>query len=68
MTIAFPSSPNVGDTVTGPDGTTWLWDGEKWIAAGSTGFLPLTGGTLTGPLSLGGHEITDAIIDDGEYD
>lgn len=68
MTINFPTSPNVGDTVTGPNGAVWRWDGEKWVPGGSAGFLSLSGGTLTGPLSLSGHEITDAIIDDGEYD
>jgi len=54
MTINFPPTPNVGDTVTGPNGELWAWDGEKWVAARALndGFLQLDGGTLTGPLIL----------------
>jgi hypothetical protein len=52
--LDFPNSPSVGQTfVSG--GTTWTWDGAKWVASGSAGassiYLPLTGGTLTGPLA-----------------
>lgn len=54
--IDFPNSPSVGQTFT-PAGSnqTWLWDGTKWVVAGASGgssiYLPITGGTLTGPLT-----------------
>lgn len=51
--LDFPSSPNVGDTYTGPSGQVWVWTGSQWTFATATDtFLPLTGGTLTGPLIL----------------
>jgi hypothetical protein len=51
--IDFPSNPTTGQTFTAAN-VTWSWDGFKWVAAsGSQGvFLPVTGGTLTGPLIL----------------
>src|SRR5580698_1592117 len=50
--IDFPASPTVGQQFTAAN-VTWTWDGTKWTAAGISGpFLPLTGGTLTGPLAL----------------
>ena len=53
MAINFPNAPNVGDSFTS-GGRVWQWDGTKWIPASTsgTGFLPLNGGTLTGPLLL----------------
>jgi hypothetical protein len=48
--------------------TTWTWDGTKWVAAGTTGassiYLPLTGGTLSGPLTVSAptSHIDNAII------
>lgn len=70
--VAFPANPDVGDKVVGPSGEVWEFDGVKWVSAGEGGgvsgdFLPLTGGTLTGALSMSGNEITEAVIDDGEY-
>ena len=55
----FPEAPPTGTTVTMPDGSFRAWDGIKWRAAPSAGnistdFLPLVGGTLTGPLTLAG--------------
>lgn len=38
MAVVFPSSPNVGDTVTdSTTGATWRWDGTKWTALGGGG-------------------------------
>ena len=31
MAINFPSNPNVGDTFTAA-GTTWMWNGQAWVA------------------------------------
>lgn len=50
--IDFPNNPTVGQQFT-IAGATWIWDGVKWAPTGSsTAFLPLAGGTLTGPLTL----------------
>ena len=50
--IDFPSSPTVGQ-IFRASGVNWTWDGFKWTAGGlNVGYLPLTGGTLTGPLTL----------------
>lgn len=39
----FPSSPTLGQKVTGPGAQTFQWDGTKWIALGGPGstFAPL---------------------------
>jgi hypothetical protein len=39
MALDFPSSPINGQLYTGPDGTTWRWDGGKWVSAGGGGAL-----------------------------
>jgi hypothetical protein len=50
--IDFPANPTNGQQFTAA-GVTWTWDGTKWEAAGlSVAYLPLAGGTLTGPLTL----------------
>lgn len=53
MAILFPSSPSVGQTVT-VGNVIYTWDGTKWytnIPAPSS-YLPLTGGTLTGSVTV----------------
>jgi hypothetical protein len=53
--IDFPASPTVGQQFTAA-GVTWTWDGAKWQASGlGTSYLPIAGGTLTGPLTLAGN-------------
>jgi hypothetical protein len=65
--LDFPNSPSVGQTFVSGN-TTWTWDGTKWVAAGTSGassiYLPLTGGTLTGPLTVSAptSHIDNAII------
>lgn len=55
--INFPASPAPGDTFTAA-GVTWTWDGSKWTGNGlSQQYLPLTGGTLTGLLTLAGNPV-----------
>lgn len=50
--IDFPASPIVGQTFT-TTGLIWTWDGTKWTANGlGTAYLPLAGGSLSGPLVL----------------
>ncbi len=56
--LDFPSAPSVGQKYpAAPIGgvPTYVWDGEKWTSVAltdGTGYLPLLGGTLAGPLSL----------------
>jgi hypothetical protein len=56
MRLDFPDTPTVGQIFYAPDGIAWSWDGAKW-AAGSGGappatlYLPLSGGTMSGPLN-----------------
>jgi hypothetical protein len=52
MALNFPNTPNPGDTYTSGSAI-WQWDGTKWNAGSSTvAYLPLSGGTLSGPLVL----------------
>ena len=50
----FPSPATVGQVVA-TGGSSWRWDGTKWVGAGSAPaggpYLPLAGGTMTGPLT-----------------
>jgi hypothetical protein len=39
MALDFPSSPATGQTYTGSDGTTWKWDGAKWVSGVTAGVL-----------------------------
>lgn len=54
--LNFPNSPGHGDTYAGgPGGGTWTWDGAKWESSTSASlYLPISGGTLTGALTLSG--------------
>jgi hypothetical protein len=58
----FPNSPTNGQTVTGPSNVIYSWDGTKWVAVGvTTGgsqYLPVTGGTMIGPLTLNADPTT----------
>lgn len=40
MTIAWPSTPSLGQQITGPRGEVWSWDGHKWIGLGGTTDAP----------------------------
>jgi hypothetical protein len=52
--IDFPNNPTVGQQFTAA-GVTWTWDGTKWTSNGlNTPYLPLSGGVLSGPLTLVG--------------
>jgi hypothetical protein len=55
--IDFPAAPTIGQTFSAA-GIAWTWDGAKWTPGGSsTAYLPLGGGTLTGPLTLAGNPV-----------
>jgi microcystin-dependent protein len=68
--INFPDSPIVGQ-VFQVGGLTWQWDGVKWvmITAPSGMYVPITGGTMTGLLTLSGdptlalHAVTKQYLD-----
>jgi hypothetical protein len=52
MPFDFPASPATGTSVTTPGGS-YTYDGTKWAAAPSSGlYMPLSGGTFTGPVTL----------------
>lgn len=54
MAYNFPDSPTVGQISNG-----YVWDGTTWNVIGSESvvYLPLTGGTLTGPLGMSGAHV-----------
>ena len=58
--IDFPANPAIGQTFTSGN-QSWTWDGIAWSLTGSDdepGFLPRTGGTMTGLLqALAGVEV-----------
>lgn len=47
MAMNFPASPTDGETIAGPGGVTWTWDGTKWT------FTPSAGGGGGGGASVG---------------
>ena len=54
----FPPNPDVGDIVVLENGAAYIWDGEKWAANTAPQvhpYMPLSGGTMSGPLSLAGN-------------
>jgi hypothetical protein len=54
----FPNNPVVNQSVTAPNGGFFIWDGIKWTnGAGPapTLYLPISGGTMSGPLTLSGN-------------
>lgn len=44
MALIFPASPEIGDNYAAPNGVTYTYDGEKWVAVATTVVGP------TGPL------------------
>jgi hypothetical protein len=54
--LDFPANPTVGQEYFGPTGQVWVWDSVKWVSGAVAGvaFLPITGGTMTGMLTLSG--------------
>ena len=49
MALDFPTSPTIGQSFTGPDGTVWTWDGVKWVGgASASGYAPLNSPVFTG--------------------
>lgn len=64
--LDFPNNPTNGQRFTDPTaGTTWMWDSQKWLAAGTSFYLPLIGGTLTGNLFLADRTLL--IFNNGSY-
>jgi hypothetical protein len=52
MALDFPANPVNGQQFTAA-GVTWVWDTVKWAASGlSVAYLPLAGGTMSGPIVL----------------
>jgi hypothetical protein len=50
--IDFPANPTVNQIFTAGK-EQWIWDGTKWLAYGvGSGYVPIGGGTMTGPLIL----------------
>ena len=60
--LDYPNSPAINDTWTGANGVVYTFDGTKWTVSGSGGavaYLPLSGGTMTGPLALAADPTTN---------
>jgi hypothetical protein len=59
MPLDFPNSPTNGQVFNG-DGVSWKWDGVKWTSVLASGgpYLPLSGGTVTGPVTIGHDQPT----------
>ena len=65
MGLDFPDNPVIDDQFA-PVGLdkVFTWNGEFWVTSGGSGnappadYLPLTGGTLSGPLNLSGLPTT----------
>lgn len=53
MAFDFPSSPTTGQIYTS-GGVSYQWNGYGWVvvASGTAAYLPLSGGTLTGDLTV----------------
>jgi len=76
--LNFPSAPSVNDLYTA-NGRTWIWDGATWLGYNSVylatilaAYLPLAGGTMSGPINMGNKDVLftralafNSIIDDG---
>jgi hypothetical protein len=66
----FPNAPTLGQEVTTPGGT-YIWNGTKWTSApgvgGGGGYLPLTGGTMSGAIDMDNNQIIDAVLDRGTW-
>ena len=56
----FPTNPPLGTITTTPDGAARSWDGVKWSSANGGPFLPLTGGTMKGPINLAAPPVSPA--------
>jgi hypothetical protein len=53
--LDFPANPTTNQIFTA-GGQQWIWDGTKWEANGvGSGFVPMSGGTMTGLLTLAGN-------------
>jgi hypothetical protein len=57
--LDFPANPTTNQLYTA-GGQQWIWDGTKWAASGvGVGYVPVSGGTMTGPLILSGDATVD---------
>ena len=53
MAFSFPPTPTPNQIVVGPGGTRYQWNNvDRWIVPPGMQYLPLSGGTMTGPLYL----------------
>ena len=53
MAMDFPASPTVGAIYAPAGGPTYRWDGAVWVPqSGSSGYVPLAGGTMSGNLII----------------
>ena len=74
MGLDFPDSPVIDDQFA-PVGIdkVFTWNGELWVTSGGSGnappsdYLPLTGGTLSGPLNLSGLPTTAPMASSKQY-
>jgi len=74
--LNFPNTPSISQVHT-ENGRSWIWDGASWLASnlgGITallaGYLPLSGGTMSGNINMGNQALLAAktVTFNGEVD
>lgn len=53
----FPNSPAVGTLITGPNGSTYRWDGAKWVVAGPPPSTVTSWNSRTGAVTITGGDV-----------
>ena len=58
MPLDFPNHPSLGQVFVST-GITWTYDGTKWVSVipQDLTYLPTSGGTMSGPLTLAGNAV-----------
>jgi hypothetical protein len=64
--LNFPDPPRTNGQTFQAAGTSWMWDSTKWVASGGAGpFVPIAGGSMTGPLTIPGGTVAATTLNFG---